>query len=182
MYRSVRIGNTGPVCRNGAAVRLSMTCDHGLANEWLQSRALNSKNTTPNSTMAIVFRSICLSSGRWIKLRRSVSFIMHFALCFLHHSFRPRFPPSLRSPSFRCSHDFRPQPNATAVFAFPQCKVNWNYSEEELQRGTALIAQAASTYDKVRLGADIDRIAQVGQTTQQSHTHSSGWSNQISIP
>eukprot|EP00903_Cladosiphon_okamuranus_P018874 g17360.t1 len=42
-----------------------------------------------------------------------------------------------------------------------KCKVNWNFSEEELERGKKMIAKAASTYDKARLGADIGRIAQM---------------------
>lgn len=62
-----------------------------------------------------------------------------------------------------------------------QCKVNWNFSEEELERGKKMIAKAASTYDKARLGADIDRIAQVrggavrtqsGGTEQKKHMFS----------
>ncbi|CAN0105016.1 unnamed protein product [Ectocarpus fasciculatus] len=42
-----------------------------------------------------------------------------------------------------------------------KCKVNWNFSEDELKRGLKMIAIAASTYDKARLGADINRIAQM---------------------
>ncbi|CAM9103461.1 unnamed protein product [Ectocarpus sp. 6 AP-2014] len=42
-----------------------------------------------------------------------------------------------------------------------KCKVNWNFSEDELKRGLKMIAVAASTYDKARLGADINRIAQM---------------------
>ncbi|CAM9583157.1 unnamed protein product, partial [Hapterophycus canaliculatus] len=42
-----------------------------------------------------------------------------------------------------------------------KCKVNWKFSEDELKRGKKMIAKAACTYDKARLGADVDRIAQV---------------------
>ncbi|CAM9332632.1 unnamed protein product, partial [Scytosiphon promiscuus] len=42
-----------------------------------------------------------------------------------------------------------------------KCKVNWDFSEAELKRGKKMIAKAACTYDKARLGADVDRIAQM---------------------
>lgn len=42
-----------------------------------------------------------------------------------------------------------------------QVKIKWDFTQEELERGKAMIAKAASTYVKGRMGGDVLGIAQV---------------------
>lgn len=40
-------------------------------------------------------------------------------------------------------------------------KIKWDFTQDELERGKAMIAKAASTYIKGRMGGDVLGIAQV---------------------